>query len=192
MKKLIVIFAIVLNTINLFSSERTLKFEGRESRFMYEYLVSSNNTIMMSVENLKERHFSASYFLGRTIYKYFSLDWKADYYKSVNKIKEAVRNSEYSKDIKEYEIDDYIFARFNFLFNGGFTNEIEEIYITLENKRITKVTCKFTDSWINIAPRRMFQINSNAEYYKLVDKEWNELDITIINYLNSDKQFKFK
>jgi hypothetical protein len=189
MKKLIVILVIVLNTINLFSAEKTLKFEGREAGDIYGSLISSISKIHNSVESLKERNPGAAHFLYETIREYLTPRYDTDYYNCISRIKTEIKNSKYSKDIDKYTTEDYIFAYFDLCWVFALGYAPDEIYITLENGRITKITAtkygRTPDFWINIEQRRMHQINRNAEYYKMIDKDWNELDITILEYLNS-------
>lgn len=189
MKKLIVIFAIVLNTINLFSAERIIKLEGREANLIYNRLISSISKIHNSVESLKERNPAAGYFLYETIREYLTPRYDANYYNCISRIKTEIKNSKYAKDIDKYTIEDCIFAYFDLWWGFALGYSPEEIYITLENGRITKMTAtkygNTSDFWINIEQRRMIQINRNAEYYKMIDKDWNKLDITILEYLNS-------
>lgn len=188
MKKLIVIFAIVLNTINLFSAEKIIKFEGREAHNLYEEIISANTEgLPPSIERLKYRNTLAALYLNAIASKYLKPSYDENYYGCLNTIKQEISKSKYADDIKEFEINDFCFWSFTH-FGWGLP---DEIYITLTSNKITKITATkygFTGDkpfkfWINFHPKFMNKINTHLSSTKYYDNTWTTKNFTWMEYL---------
>jgi hypothetical protein len=188
MKKLIVILVIVLNTIILFSAEKTIKFEGREANNLYTEIISANRDgLPPSIERLKERNTLAALYLNAIASKYLKPSYDENYYGCLNTIKQEISKSKYADDIKEFEINDYCFWSFN-LWGWG---SPDEIYITLKDDRVSKITCtqygfsgdKTFKFWINFHPKFINKINIHLSSTKYYDNTWTRKDFTWMEFL---------